>query len=179
MGLSLGGSAGGTTSSSTGSSQQANVYNPTQQTTQGMAATQLQNALSAQGAGTLTPGVQAMETTSADQINKTAAGTTSRVNQMLAARGLGQSGQTGQATLQGELARESALGSNTAQYAGMQSQMNSQNLLAALNYAFTSLGSTASGTSTGKSSGWGVGGGVGGSFGGGGGGGGNISDEFG
>jgi hypothetical protein len=123
-----------------------------------------------------------METTSADQINKTAKAGTDRVQQMLAARGLGQSGQTGQATLQGELARESALGTNTANYAGMQSQMNSQNLLAALNYAFTSLGSTASGTSTGKSSQWGLGAGASfgtssGAFGGGGGG--NFAEETG
>jgi hypothetical protein len=160
MGLSLGGSMGGTTSSSTGSSTQANTYNPTQDTTRGVIGTTLQNDLAASNAGTLTPGVQAQETTSADQINKTAKAGTDRVQQMLASRGLGQSGQTGQATLQGELARESAQGANTATYAGMQNQMNSQNLLAALNYAFTSLGSTASGASTGQSSGWGVGGGV-------------------
>jgi hypothetical protein len=160
MGLSLGGSMGGTTNSSTGSSTQSKTFDPTQDTTRGVIGTTLQNDLAASNAGTLTPGVQAMQTTSANQINQTAKAGTDRVQQMLAARGLGQSGQTGQATLQGELARESALGTNTANYAGMQSQMNSQNLLSALNYAFTSLGSTASGTSTGQSSQWGLNAGV-------------------
>lgn len=161
MGLSLGGSMGGTTSSSTGSSTQTNTYDPTQDTTRGVIGTTLQDNLAAGNAGTLTPGVQAMETATADQINKTAKGTTDRVNQMLASRGFGPSGQTGQATLQGELARESAQGANSANYAGMQSQLNSQNLLAALNYAFTSLGSSASGISTGKSSQWGTSAGAG------------------
>jgi hypothetical protein len=160
MGLSLGGSMGGTTSSSTGSSTQAKTFDPTQDYTRGVIGTTLQNNLAAANAGTLTPGTQAMQTSSANQINQTAKAGTDRVQQMLASRGLGQSGQTGQATLQGELARESTLGANTANYAGMQQQMNSQNLLAALNYAFTSLGSTASGASTGQSSQWGLNAGV-------------------
>jgi hypothetical protein len=167
MGLSLGGSMGGTSSSSTGSSTQANTYNPTQQTTQGDIGTALQQDLAASNAGVLTPGTQAEETTSADTINKTAAAGMNRTQQLLASRGFGPSGMTGQATLQSELARESAQGANTATYAGMQNTMNSQNLLAALNYAFTSLGSTASGTSTGTSSGWDIGGGATAGFGGG------------
>jgi hypothetical protein len=161
MGLDIGGSLGGTKSSSTGSSTESKTFDPTQQATQGVIGTTLQQDLAAGNTGSLSPGTQAMETTSADQINKTSKAGTDRVQQMLASRGLGQSGQSGQATLQGELARESALGTNTANYAGMQQQMNSQNLLAALNYAFTSLGSTASGQSTGQSSQWGISGGAG------------------
>ncbi len=157
MGLSLGGSAGGTTSSSTGSSQTSNTYNPTQATTQGVLGTTLQNDLAAGNAGTLSPGTTAMETTAADQINKTSAAGAATTQQNLASRGFGASGQSGQASLQSELARESSLGTNAATFAGQQQQMNSQNLLAALNYAFTSLGSSASGSSSGQGTSWGIG----------------------
>jgi hypothetical protein len=101
-----------------------------------------------------------METQAADQINKQSSGLTDRVNQFLAQRGFGKSGATGKATLQGELGRQAALGANTASFAGMQQNLNSQNLLAALNYAFTSLGTNAFGKSTGESSGWDISGGV-------------------
>jgi hypothetical protein len=117
--------------------------------------------LTAKDTGTLTPGTTAMETQAADQINKTSGGLTDRVNKFLAQRGFGKSGQTGKATLQGELGREAALGSNAATFAGQQQALNSQSLLAALNYAFTSLGQTAFGKSTGSSSQWGVSGGAG------------------
>jgi hypothetical protein len=118
-----------------------------------MLASLLQGDTSAAATGTLSPGVQAGETAAANQINTTSSGLTSRVNQFLAARGFGKSGQTGQATLQGELGRESQLGSNAANFAQVQQQANSGNLLASLNYALTNLGGTTSGTSSGTSSG--------------------------
>lgn len=160
MGLSLGGSMGGTTSSSTGSSTTNNTYSGDQQKLQSTTGSTLENNLNAANGGVLSPGTTAMETQASDQINKTAKAGGDQVNQKLAERGFGASGQTGQATLQNELARESATGNNAATFAGQQQQMNSNNLLAALNYAFTSLGSSASGSSSGKGSSWGVGGGV-------------------
>jgi len=59
------------------------------------------------------------------------------------------------------LGRQSALAGNEANFASIQQGVNSQNLLAALNYAFTSLGATASGKSTGSTSGFGISGGLG------------------
>jgi hypothetical protein len=160
MGLSLGGSMGGTSSSSTGSSTTNNTYSPDQAKLQSTTGSTLQNDLAAANGGVLSPGTQAMETQASDQINKTAKAGLDQTDQALAARGFGKSGQTGQATLQSELARESAQGNNAASFAGQQQQINSTNLLTALNYAFTSLGSSASGSSSGKGSSWGIGGGV-------------------
>lgn len=160
MGVSLGGAMGGSTSSATGTSTQAATYDPTQKDTQGVIGTTTQTNLARANAGTLTPGTQAQETTAADQINKMAKAGADKASETLAARGLGKSGMSGQGTLQSELAREAAEGANTASFAGMQNQMNSQNLLAALNYAFTSLGSSASGATTGKTSQWGLDAGV-------------------
>jgi hypothetical protein len=160
MGLSLGGSMGGTSSSSTGSSATNNKYSQDQLNLQSTTGSTLQNDLAAANGGVLSPGTLAMETQTSDQINKTAKAGSATVDQNLAAKGFGKSGQTGQADLQSELARESAQGNNAATFAGQQQQMNSQNLLAALNYAFTSLGSSSSGSSSGTGSSWGVGAGV-------------------
>jgi hypothetical protein len=156
MGLSLGGSMGGSTSSSTGSSSTDVKNSADQQRLQSVLGSTLQNNLAAANGGVLSPGTQAMETQASDQINKTSKAGLDQTDQKLAERGFGKSGQTGQATLQSELAREGAQGNNAASFAGQQQQMNSQNLLAALNYAFTSLGSSSSGSSTGDSSSWGV-----------------------
>ena len=106
------------------------------------------------------PGTVAQETQADDQINKTSSGLTDRVNAFLAQRGFGKSGATGTATLQGELGREGAIGNEAATADAQQNTLNSTNLLAALNYAFTSLGSSSSGASSGNSSGWGFGGGA-------------------
>jgi hypothetical protein len=162
MGLSFGGAAGGTNSNSTSSSVQNNTYAPGQTGVQSDLGTTLSQDLAASNSGTLTPGNTAALTSANDSTNQNAAGLTGRVTQFLAQRGFGQSGQTGQADLQGELSRESQIGTNTANAQANQGTQNSSNLLAALNYAFTSLGSTASGTSTGSTTGWGVGAGVGG-----------------
>ena len=162
MGASLGASGGGTSSSSQASSNIANTYSAPQTGIQTDLGKALSTDLTASSGGVLTPGSAAGLTSANDATNKTASGLTSRINQFLAARGFGKSGQTGQATLQGELGRESQIGTNTANaYAG-QNNLNTSNLLAALNYAFTSLGSSATGQTSGSSSSWGVAGGVGG-----------------
>jgi hypothetical protein len=104
--------------------------------------------------------VAAEKEASAGAINTTSAGTLDRTNAFLASRGFGKSGATGKAALSTELGRQSSLAGNEANYAQVQQNLNSTNLMAALNYAFTALGQTSAGTSTGKSSQWGVGGGV-------------------
>jgi hypothetical protein len=121
----------------------------------------LSQDLAAASGGVLTPGNTASLTAADDATNKTDTGLTSRVNQFLAQRGFGQSGQTGQTTLQGELGRESQIGTNQAGALVNQGNQNSNNLLAALNYAFTSLGSSAAGNTSGYGSSYGVGAGAG------------------
>lgn len=160
MGLSLGGSYGSSNQSATGTSTTANTYAPGQTALQNQIGSNLSAALTSANAGTLSPGVEAQKTASAGAINRTAAGTLDRTNAYLASRGFGKSGATGKAALQTELGRQSSLAGNEANYAGIQQGLNSQNLMAALNYAFTALGQTAAGTSTGKSSGFGIGGGI-------------------
>lgn len=160
MGMSLGGSYGSSNQSATGTSTTANTYAPGQQGVQTQLGQALGQNLVASQTGALSPGVQAQKTASAGAINKTAGGTLDRVNSFLAARGFGKSGDTGKAALQSELGRQSELAGNEANYAAVQQGLNSTNLMAALNYAFTALGQTAAGTSTGKSSGWGISGGV-------------------
>lgn len=148
---------GGTSSSSTGSSTQSNTYSPGQTSLQSQLGSSLSSDLAGASAGTMSPGVTAQETASADAINKTAAGTGSRISQFLASRGFGKSGATGSAGLQTELGRQSDLASNQANFAGVQQNVNGQNLLASLNYALTSLGSSGTGASSGSGSSWGVG----------------------
>jgi hypothetical protein len=160
MGASLGGAFGGTSSTATGTSSTSGTYSPSQSGIQGQIGSNLSTDLTAANSGTLTPGTTAMETQAADQINKTSGGLKDRVQQFLAARGMGKSGQTGQTELQGELQRENAIGSNAATFAGQQQQLNSSNLLAALNYAFSALGSSSMGKTTGSGTSWGVSGGV-------------------
>lgn len=101
----------------------------------------------------MAPGVVAQKTAAADTINKTSSGLMDRVNSFLAARGFGKSGATGSANLQGELGRESDLAGNEANFANVQQNVNGQNLLASLNYALTSLGSSGGTSSSGSSSG--------------------------
>jgi hypothetical protein len=74
------------------------------------------------------------------------------------------SGQSGQTTLQTELAREGAQAGNLEAGGASQLQQNNTDLLSALNYAFTSLGSAASGNQSGTSSGSQFGGSVSGSL---------------
>ena len=149
MGLNYGQSSGSTTGSQSG--QTAGVYSPGQTALQTQLGSSLSTNLADANAGVMSPGVTAEKTAAADTINKTSGGLMDRVNSFLAARGFGKSGQTGQAALQGELGRESQLGGNEANFAQVQQGVNSQNLLASLNYALTNMGMTSSGTSSGTS----------------------------
>jgi len=151
MGLSYGSQSGQTASNTSQST--SGTYAPAQSAVQGQLGGTLSSDLSAASGGTLSPGVTAGETAADNEINQTSSGLTNRVTQMLAARGFGPSGTTGQATLQGELNRESQVGSEAGIAQGQQQSLNSNNLLAALNYAFTSLGSTGTGATSGTSSG--------------------------
>jgi len=153
VGLSLGGSTSSGSSNATNSTTQSNTYSPGQTSLQNQLGSSLSSGLTAATNGTMSPGVAAQETASADQINKTSAGTGSRISQFLAARGFGKSGATGSAGLQTELARQSSLAGNNANFAQVQQGVNSQNLLSSLNYALTSMGMTGSGSASGSSSG--------------------------
>jgi hypothetical protein len=161
MGLSLGGSYGSTNQSATSSSNLSNKYGAGQTQVQDQLGTNLSSDLAASASGAETPGVVAQKTAAADTINKTSGGTLDRISAALAARGFGKSGTTGKATLQTELGRQANLAGNEANFAQVQQGVNAQNLMAALNYAFQSMGQTASGTSTGSTSGFSVGGGAG------------------
>jgi hypothetical protein len=153
VGLSFGGGSSSGTSSSNTSQNQSNVYAPGQTSLQSQLGGTLANDLTTASEGTLSPGVTASETAADNQTNQTAGGLTDRVNAALAARGFGPSGTTGKTTLQGELARESQIGNNANAATVQQQTLNQSNLLAALNYAFTSLGSTGGSSSSGYSSG--------------------------
>jgi hypothetical protein len=161
MGASLGGAYGQTSSKATSTSDVANTYGAGQTGVQSDLGTTLSSDLAATNAGTLTPGVAAQKNAAADAINKTSSGTLDRINQFFASRGFGKSGTAGKAALGTELGREAGLGANEANFAQVQQGVNSQNLMAALQYAFQSLGQTATGASTGNTSGFSIGGGVG------------------
>lgn len=153
MGLSFGGSTGSTSSQSNSSGSQSNLFSGLQTALQGQLGSTLSSDLSAAGTGQLSPGVTAGETAADDQINKTGSAALTRTQQMLAARGFGSSGTTGQATLQSGLNTAAGIGNEAGVAQGQQQNLNQANLLSALNYAFTSLGSSATGASTGSSSG--------------------------
>lgn len=165
MGLSFGGSTGGTSSSSSSNSSGTNqsIFSPGQSSLQSMLGQFFQSLIPSLSSGSPSTITQAATTQTADQINKNFAAEGNTLQQQLAARGFGPSGLSGQTTLQTELAREGAQAGNLEAGANSQIQQNQSSLLDALNYAFTSLGSTASaaGTTKGSSSGWGVGAGVG------------------
>lgn len=160
MGLNFG---GGSSQSSTNQSatQNANkTFSGSQTSLQDQLGTSLSKDLSATDSGTTSPGVTAEQTQSADAINKTSDGLAGRMQRFLAARGFGSSGESGKVQLGNELQRQSDLANNNANFAQVQQNANSTNLLAALNYALTNLGTTAasstSGSSSGSNSTWGA-----------------------
>lgn len=160
MGVSLGGSYGSSQSASTGSDTTAKTYAAPQTGVQNDLGTSLSKSLAAKDEGTLDPGVLAQKTQSADAINTQSSGLQDRLTRFLAQRGFGKSGESGKAVLSTELGRQAALGNNEANFANVQQTANGSNLMAALNYAFTSMGTNETGTSSGTSSGYKVGGGV-------------------
>lgn len=153
MGLDFSGGSQSGTTSSTSSGATNKTFGTGQTALQDQLGTSLSKSLSAADSGTLSPGVLAGVTQTADKINKTASGGMDRISQFLAARGLGKSGVAGKAGLENELARQGAIGDSTASAYGRQDQLNQGNLLAALNYAFTQLGATTTASQTGASEG--------------------------
>jgi hypothetical protein len=148
MGLGLGGSHGSSTNTTTGSgtatgtssgtSDATSTYGSLQNALQTTLANLFQRLLPDQSG--VSQNVQALQTAGADQINRAAQGSSDRTTQFLASRGFGQSGQTGQAQLQNELARQSALGQNASAAAKMQLDQNQQTLANALQFAFANPG---------------------------------------
>jgi hypothetical protein len=140
----LGNSAAARTSTgtSTSTSTKTPTYSPAQTNTQSSVATLLQNLL---GGGS-SPEIQAMQTQSADQINKNYSGLGDRMNKFLAARGFGQSGKVGQMAEQNELSRQGALAGNTSNFAN--TALNEQNtaLSDALNFSFANPGGVSNST---------------------------------
>lgn len=162
MGLSFGTQSGSTNSSTT--ADQSNQYGAGQSGLQDMLGKFFQSMIPSMTSGQLSPATAAVTTGNADQINKNYATVGSDLQSKLAARGMGGSGQSGQTTLQTELGRQGAQAGNLEAGGASQLQQNNADLLSALNYAFTSLGSAASGTQSGTSKGSQFGGSVSGSL---------------
>jgi hypothetical protein len=130
------------TGSSTAASTSTPGYTPAQTSTQG-SILEILNGLMKGSAG---PQVQAMQTQSADQINKGYSGLGERMNRFLAARGFGKSGQAGKVQLDTELGRQGALAGNNANFAKI--GLDEQNT--ALQDALTAAYRPASTTTTGS-----------------------------
>lgn len=113
------------------------------------------------GTGANPANVTAAQTASADSINKTSGGLMDRMTKFLSSRGLGSSGQTGKAALQGELGRESDLAANNGNFANIGLNYGANMLTQALAYAFNGIGQTQSQQGSSSGSGWGISGGVG------------------
>ena len=152
MGLSF----GGTDQSSTGSSTSTPTYTSLQSGLQSALSGVLSSILPSLSSGAPTPGTAASEATNANTINQSYSALGQRLNKFLAARGFGQSGQSGQTQLSTELGREGALAGNIASGTAAQQNLIPGLLTDALQFAYANPGSTASGRSSGSSSGWGV-----------------------
>jgi hypothetical protein len=117
MGFSFGGSGGSSTTTSSqntsGTSTATKNYSADQQNLQSQLLQTLNGLITSPANN---PQIQASQTASADQINGQYSSMGDRLNQYLAQRGFGQSGQAGQAALQTELGRQGALAQNSATY---------------------------------------------------------------
>jgi len=151
MGLSF----GSTSSNSNATGTNTPTFSSSQSGLQSTLASLLQSFMPATGQTGLSPNVQAQETGSANTINQSYSQLGTRMNRFLAARGFGQSGQSGQTQLQTELGRQGALATNASNAAGQQLNLGSTYLSDALQLAFADPGSTSSGTTSGSSSGYG------------------------
>lgn len=155
LGISGGYQSSSTKTSSSGS--QANTYSPEQTALQTGLSKLFSSLLPGIASGTMTPDVTAAKTGAADSINKTYSGLGDRMNRFFASRGFGQSGTAGKAALQTELGRAGAIGTNEANFAGIQLDQNNKLLTDALAAAYQTLGSSFTQQGTGNSSGWGIG----------------------
>jgi hypothetical protein len=150
------GVAGGTNSSSTnqtgsGSSSTSTQYSPGQTALQDLLSGTFSSLIPSVASGGMSPNVQTTETAGADQINKSYSTMGDRLNRFLAARGFGKSGQVGQAELQTETGRQSALAGNYASAAQMQLNQNNTLLSDALAAAYASMGSNVNWSNVGSS----------------------------
>jgi hypothetical protein len=152
MGLSLGGSS----SNSQGTDSSQNTYTPGQSALQDSLMQAFSKLLPGVASGSMSPNVTAMQTGNADQINKSYDAVGTRMNRFLAARGFGQSGETGKAQLQTELGRQGALGANASNAAGQQLNFDQSLLNDSLLAAFNKVGTTGSQAQSGSSSNWGA-----------------------
>jgi hypothetical protein len=143
-GLSNSADARTSTGNQTASSTSTPSYSPLQTGLQTTLGTYLQSLMTP---GQTSPAVTAQQNQSADQINRTYAGLGDRMNRFLAARGFGKSGKVGQAALQTELGRSSALAGNSAAYGktNLDLQQNAASLAERMAYANPSTTSNSSG----------------------------------
>lgn len=155
MGLSLGGSSSKTSSTGTTSSSGVsnNNYSAGQTSLQDQLMSAFASMLPGISNGNLSPNVQNMQTANANQINTNYSTVGERMNRFLAARGFGQSGQTGKAQLQTELGRQGALAQNASNASGQQLDFDKALLSDALSAAFQATGSTTNKTDNTSSSG--------------------------
>lgn len=146
MGLNFGTSSGSaqqaTQSSGTGS--ESKTFAPWQSLLQSQLGQSLSQLVSSITGGGKTPGIQAEQNASADQINQNYSSLQDRTNQFLAARGFGKSGAVGSSALKMNLARQGDLAANNANYSGIQQNQNSTYLSDALGAAFNAMGATGS-----------------------------------
>ena len=157
----LGASYGQQSGKSSSSGTQSTTFSPLQEALQGTIGSVFGSLVPSIASGSTPAPVTAMQTQSADQINKTSSGLTDRMTKFLASRGMGASGQTGKVALQGELGREGALAANSANYAAQGLNYGQGLLSQALAYAFNGIGQTQQQSGTASQSGFGISGGVG------------------
>lgn len=126
----------------------ANQYSDGQSGLQAMLGEFFQKLIPGMASGAMDPNVTALKDRAAGHINDTATASGEGLQRKLASRGMGRSGMSGKAALSTELARQGSLAGNEAAAGGLQLGQNNQNLLAALNYALTSMGTTSASTAT-------------------------------
>ncbi len=152
MGLNFGGSS----QKSNATTTQQQQYTPEQSDLQSGLLNAFKTLLPGLTSGGIGPNVAKVQTQNADTINKQSTGMGAKLQQFLASRGFGQSGESGKAQLQTELGRQGALAGNDAAAGQMQLNQNSSLLSDALAAAYKSIGYTGNNTTSGSGTNWGV-----------------------
>lgn len=152
MGLSF----GTTSNNSQSQASQQGTYSAGQSSLQNSLMQAFSSLLPGITSGSLSPNVQNMETANANQINQNYSSVGQKMNRFLAARGFGQSGQTGQVATQTELSRQGALGANASNASGQQLSLDQSLLTDSLLAAFNKIGTTDSQTGSGSSTSFGA-----------------------
>lgn len=160
MGLNFGGSSSKSTANQSTSGSTSDTYSQPQSALQSMLLSAFSSLVPGMTTGQLSPNVAAAATGSADAINKTGTATGTKIQQFLASRGFGGSGQSGQAELANQLQTSSNLAGNESAAAGQQLNLTSGYLSDALNAAFKNNGTTTNSTGntnqSGSASNWGA-----------------------